>query len=64
MTRAIIVGPQALAIDRLVAAIAAEETVYNTADDTAIQDASWHKLQALRQQLSAAIREARGDVSR
>jgi hypothetical protein len=29
-------------------------------DDPDIQDASWHRLQALQIQLSSAIREARG----
>jgi hypothetical protein len=46
----------------IVAAIRAEESIYNTVEDPAIQDASWHRLQALQTQLSAAIREARGEV--
>lgn len=44
----------------IVTAIQAEEAVYNMTDDPDIQDASWHRLQALQIQLSSAIREARG----
>lgn len=44
----------------IVAAIEAEEAVYNMTDDPEIQDASWHRLRALQIQLSAAVREARG----
>lgn len=53
----------AMVVHEIVSAIQAEESIYNTVEDPAIQDASWHRLQALQTQLSAAIREARGEVS-
>mgnify|MGYP001184534229 CR=1 FL=1 len=52
-----------MVVHEIVSAIQAEESIYNTADDPQIQDASWHRLQALRAQLSAAIREAREEAA-
>jgi hypothetical protein len=49
-------------VHEIVAAIAAEESIYNTVEDPALEDASYFRLQALQTQLSAAIREARGEV--
>jgi hypothetical protein len=46
-------------VHEIVAAIAAEESIYNALEDPALQDASYFRLQALQAQLSAAIREAR-----
>ncbi len=46
-------------VHEIVAAIAAEESIYNTVEDPALQDASWFRLKALRTQLSAAIQKAR-----
>lgn len=46
-------------VHEIVAAIAAEESIYNTVEDPALEDASYCRLRALQTQLSAAIREAR-----
>lgn len=46
-------------VHEIVAAIAAEESIYNTVEDPALEDASYFRLQALQTQLSAAIREAK-----
>ncbi len=50
-------------VHEIVSAIEAEESIYNTVEDPAIQDASWFRLEALRTQLSAAIREAREEAA-
>lgn len=43
----------------LAAALEAEESVFNMTDDPCVQDASWHRLQALRTQISTEVQRAR-----
>ena len=53
-----------MSVHDIVAAIKAEETVYNTIDDPERQDASCHRLCALQLQMNNTARQARAAGAR
>lgn len=51
-------------LHELARALEAEQTIYDMADDPALQEASWCRLHALQLQMDDAVRQARATGTR